>query len=210
MTVARPLRKDAERNRTRILATARTMFAEAGPDVPMEDIAASAGVGIATLYRRFPSREHLLVALLVERMEELAEAARSALEYADPWEGLTSLMRQGTAIQARDVGFIDLARRRIGGVADVVAVRSTVMTLLGQVVSRAKGAGVLRADLEAEDLPILMFAAGDATKLFSHVAPRLWERNLAVIIDGMRAGATAPMEHPPLTSGEFEAAFRVE
>src|SRR5262249_12878918 len=88
----RRLRVDAERNRAAILAAAREVFAEQGLEAPLEEIAARAGVGIATLYRRFPTRAHLVAAALVEKVTQYAEAAEQALAVPDPWAGFTSFV----------------------------------------------------------------------------------------------------------------------
>src|SRR5215472_12328655 len=83
----RRLRADAARNRAAIVAAAREVFAEQGLEAPLEEIAMRAGVGIATLYRRFPGREQLIAAALVDKVTEYAEAAAEALAVTDPWEG---------------------------------------------------------------------------------------------------------------------------
>src|SRR5450759_1492763 len=84
---ARPLRVDAERNRGRIVEAAQAAFAERGLNVPLEDVAARAGVGIATLYRRFPTREDLIAACFERRLAEYARAADEALEAPEAWPG---------------------------------------------------------------------------------------------------------------------------
>src|SRR3954471_4942828 len=81
------LRVDAERNRQRIVAAAGTAFAELGLDVPMEDIARRAGVGVGTLYRRYPTRADLIAAAFEVKMAAYAEAAADALADPDPWHG---------------------------------------------------------------------------------------------------------------------------
>jgi AcrR family transcriptional regulator len=85
----RPRRADAQRNHDAVLAAARAVFAQAGADAPMEDVARAAGVGKGTLYRRFPTREHLFAAILQERVDELDTAAQRALDDPDAWEALT-------------------------------------------------------------------------------------------------------------------------
>ena len=93
MTAARPLRADAERNRQRILDAAKTLFAERGVDVSVEEIAAAAGVGIGTFYRRFPDRESLVEAVFATKMEQVVQVARDALEIEDPWDGVPHVRR---------------------------------------------------------------------------------------------------------------------
>src|SRR5437879_13627884 len=86
----RRLRVDAERNRAALLDAARELFAEQGLDAPLEEIALRAGVGIATLYRRFPTRAQLVAAALVDKVTQYAEAAQQALAVPDPWAGFAS------------------------------------------------------------------------------------------------------------------------
>lgn len=85
---ARPLRADAQRNYDAILAAARAVFRQAGADAPMEDVARAAGVGQGTLYRRFPTREHLFAAILQDRVDELDASARRLLGAVDVWRAL--------------------------------------------------------------------------------------------------------------------------
>src|ERR1700733_13464998 len=91
-TESRPLRRDAERNRVRILEAARAVFSERGLSGSYDDIADAAGVGVGTVYRRFPDREELIDALFESRVKEVAEAARSAAENPDPWQGLVDYL----------------------------------------------------------------------------------------------------------------------
>jgi AcrR family transcriptional regulator len=97
---ARGLRADAERNRAAILAVARDVFAEQGLEAPLEMIAARAGVGIATLYRRFPTREKLVAAALVEKIALYAQAAEQALAVPDPWAGFAGFVQRICELQA--------------------------------------------------------------------------------------------------------------
>src|SRR5829696_6933448 len=94
------LRADAERNRRRIVAAAQAVFAESGLDAPLEAIAQRAGVGIATLYRRFPTREDLVAASFAPKMAEYTAAIEEALQAADAWEGLCGFAARACAMQA--------------------------------------------------------------------------------------------------------------
>src|ERR1700694_3164569 len=98
----RPLRRDAARNRLRILQAAREVFADRGLDASLDQIAAHAGVGVGTVYRRFPDKDALIDALFEERIGEIAAAAQRALSAPDPWEGLIGFLQQGKALRARD------------------------------------------------------------------------------------------------------------
>jgi AcrR family transcriptional regulator len=204
----RPRRQDAQRNRQRLLAAARVELSRGGIDVPMSDIARRAGVGIGTLYRHFPSRRHVLVELWLARQAALAEAARAGLGNPDPWSGFCEMMREGAAIQVRETAFADMTRRRVGDHPDVVRARAEVMALIAAQVDRAQKAGVLRADIVAEDIPIMLFAIGDSGKGFWTVAPRLFERYLTIVLDGLRTPQPSELAHPPLAREQFEAAIR--
>ena len=112
---ARPaLRADARRNRERIIAAAREVFAQRGLDVPVEDIARHAGVGVATLYRRFPTRADLIAGAFEAKMAAYADAVTQALADPDPWAGFCSYIEQVCAMQAADQGFAGPATRLRG------------------------------------------------------------------------------------------------
>ena len=85
---AKPRRADAQRNHDAVLTAAKAVFAQVGADAPMEDVAREAGVGKGTLYRRFPTREHLFAAILQERVDELDAAAQRALDAPDVWRAI--------------------------------------------------------------------------------------------------------------------------
>ena len=110
MTALRPLRADAERNRQRIVDAAKTLFAERGVEVSVEDIAAAAGVGIGTFYRRFPDRESLIEAVFAAKLERAAENAREALEIEDPWEAFRTFVMSVARMHARG----QVARQLVG------------------------------------------------------------------------------------------------
>src|SRR3954454_1994777 len=98
------LRRDAERNRRRILAAAADAFAEGGLAVTMDEIASCAGVGVGTVYRRFPDKELLIEALFEQRMDELVALARDARDHPKPFAGLVQFFETFLAVQAADRG----------------------------------------------------------------------------------------------------------
>src|ERR1700760_1690637 len=108
MTAIRPLRADAERNRQRIIDAAKTLFAERGVDVSVEDIAAAACVGIGTFYRRFPDRESLVEAIFESKLEAVAQAGRDALEIEDPGDAFRDFVVTVARMHARDRGLKDV------------------------------------------------------------------------------------------------------
>ena len=106
--VERPLRRDAQRNRQRILAAARREFAERGLDVSMDDIARAAGVGVGTVYRRFPDKEQLIDALFEDRMAEMVELVERCLAIEDPWDGFVTFLAEMCGRQSADRGLKEL------------------------------------------------------------------------------------------------------
>ena len=109
MTIAptRELRADAQRNLARILEAAREVFAEEGIDAPISEIAARAGVGVGTIFRRFPHKDELIVALLEDRARQLLAAADAALASDDPGLAFRRLIEEGVATQISDRGLCD-------------------------------------------------------------------------------------------------------
>src|SRR6195952_3672740 len=108
-TPERPLRKDAARNRERILGAAGEVFAERGLDVTLDDIARHAGVGVGTVYRRFADKDQLIEALFDRRLEQITELAQQSLAADDAFAGLVGFMTSSLELQAADRGLRELA-----------------------------------------------------------------------------------------------------
>ena len=102
------LRSDAARNRTALVAAAREVMAERGLEAPLDEIARRAGIGNATLYRRFPRRVDLIAAVFADRMADHARAVQAALDADDPWEGLCGYVEAAAELQVHDLGIADL------------------------------------------------------------------------------------------------------
>ena len=142
----RPLRIDAERNRGRIVEAAQAAFAEHGLDVPLEAVAERAGVGIATLYRRFPGRDDLIAACFEHRLAEYARAAEEALEADDAWTGLAGYVERICAMQSADRGLKDVLTRTFPDARTLEAHRRRGYDLLMRLIERAQDDGSLRRD----------------------------------------------------------------
>jgi AcrR family transcriptional regulator len=184
----RPLRRDAERNRQRILAAARVVFAERGLSGSHDDIAREADVGVGTVYRRFPDKEQLIDALFEARIEEIADVARAAADHPDPWEGLIDFLMRTQELQSEDRGLKELVLS--GGARGrerAAAARSLIAPLAAQILQRAKDAGVVRSDIELTDLPLIQLAIGTIADASRDVAPDVWRRMMTIVIDGLRA-----------------------
>jgi AcrR family transcriptional regulator len=193
----RRLRADAARNRAAIVAVARDVFAEHGLEAPLEAIAARAGVGIATLYRRFPTREKLVAAALVEKVAEYAEAARQALAASDPWDGFAGFVERICELQAGDRGLSDLLSMTLSADEQVEELRRTANELLITVIDRAKTAGTLREDFVGEDLVLLLIATAAVMHVTWADAPEAWRRFVALALDSFSSRGSPP---PPETA----------
>src|SRR5579864_4009146 len=176
---ARGLRADAARNRAAILAVARDVFAEQGLEAPLEVIAARAGVGIATLYRRFPTREKLVAAALVEKIAQYAEAAEQALEVPDPWAGFAWFVQRICELQACDRGLGDLLSMTLSAGEQVEQLRRTANENVIALIDRAKASSTLRADFVGEDLLLLLIATAAVMQVTRADAPEAWRRFVA-------------------------------
>ncbi len=202
-SVTRPLRKDAERNRQRILAAARAVFAERGLGASLDDIARAAEVGVGTVYRRYPDKEALIDALFEERVAEFAAVAEAAAAHEDPWEGFVWFMGEAGGMQAADQGLKELLLSTAHGRARVTGVRDRIAPIVGRVVERAQRAGALRPDVAAQDVPLLNMMLGTIADAARDTSPELWTRYLRIVLDGLRATpeGTSPL---PVAALEFE------
>jgi len=191
-TVERPLRKDAERNRQRILDAAAELFTQRGLGVTLNDIAHHADVGVGTVYRRFPDKELLIDALFEDRVEEFVVLAEESLADPDPWHGFVSFLEKGLELQARDKGLKQLLFGTPQGCARVVGVRERVLPLAEALVTRARDAGALRADITPEDIPAIQWMLGALVDHAGEVSPELWRRYFQLALRGLRADAQPP------------------
>jgi AcrR family transcriptional regulator len=196
---ARPgLRADAARNRNAIVAAARAVFAEQGLSAPLDEIARRAGVGNATLYRRFPTRDELVQAALLDPMTEYVAAAEEALADPDPWAGFRDYLLRLFQLQARDRGLADLlvtTVRTSGG--ELEELRGGAFELTKQLIARAQDAGQLRPDFRHQDLPLLFMANAGLLQRTQNRAPDSWRRVAAFVLDGLQAGAATPAPPAP-------------
>ncbi|ASY33992.1 TetR/AcrR family transcriptional regulator [Streptomyces sp. CLI2509] len=159
---APPLRADALRNRARLLAAAREVFAERGLDAPMATVARRAGVGVATLYRRFPTRDDLVRAAFAEQMDTCARVLDEAVADPDPWRGFQRLVETVCALQAEERGFPEAFVRAFPAAASAHtdAARAQAAEDFARLVARAQAAGALRTDFHPADFSMLLLAHG--------------------------------------------------
>ena len=205
----RRLRADAVRNRDAIVAVARDVFAEQGLEAPLELIAARAGVGIATLYRRFPTREKLVAAALTEKVAEYAEAAEQALAVADPWSGFAGFVQRICELQASDRGLSDLLSMTLSADEQIEQLRRTANDRVITLIERAKADGTLRQDFAGEDLVLLLIATAAVMHVTGDDAPAAWRRFVALALDAFRRQDSPGLPEPPTTAQMTRAMLRL-
>jgi AcrR family transcriptional regulator len=184
--VEKPLRADARRNREKVLAAARAVFADHGVDAQMDEIARRADVGVGTVYRHFPTKDALLDALTDEVFEVIAAHARDMLDLDDPWEAFTRSMWFGGEKTAGDRAFAEIlgaTRRPVSCPA-----KEDLLATTGELMRRAIAAGKMRPDAMIDDIPLLMCGIGSAIDM-PHPRREAWRRHLQIVLDGLRAEA---------------------
>jgi AcrR family transcriptional regulator len=194
----RPLRADAARNVQRILRAARDVYAELGPDAPVEAVARRAGVGERTLYRRFPTKGDLVRAALDQCVaEDLAPAIEDALRTDDPLRGLAALIDAAISLGAREHNLLTAAHRSGSLTSDI----STVLDeALADLARRGQQAGLVRADLVADDLPRVI-AMLHSVLWTMDTGSDGWRRYLALILDAISTNGPQPL--PPAVAFRF-------
>jgi len=208
----RPLRRDAERNRQRILAAAAQVFTERGLDATLDEVARAAGVGVGTVYRRFPDKEALVSALFRERIDSLVTVAEEACAAADPWQAVVSFLEYAAAAMAGDTGLRQLMMFGTYDRDQVCYARDRMRPVLTRLVRRAQASGDLRGDFEATDLKMIAFMLASLAEYAAAVTPDVWRRYLAMLIDGLRPSRAevSALPVPAPTVGELADLMRAQ
>ncbi|SEH10422.1 TetR/AcrR family transcriptional regulator [Thermoleophilum album] len=203
------LRADAARNREALIEAAAKAFAEQGLDVPVEEIARRAGVGVGTVYRHFGGKEQLIDAILDQRIGEMAALAEKALAEDDPWQGIVTFVVEGFEMQARDRALKEVLLCASRGGERIAAARERLAPLLRAIVTRAQQAGAVRSDLEPTDLFMLHLMLGAVADFARAEDAQLWRRYVPILLGGLEPGRTGadPLPHPPLDDERFERAM---
>lgn len=185
------LRADAQENRDRILAAAAELFAERGLQVGMREVARRAGVGPATLYRRFPTRQALVDEAFSAEVDACRRIVEDGCAQADPWTGLTEALRGLLVLNVRNRGFVDalLSTMPSGALAQH---RRELLGLLDGLAARARDAGRLRSDFAVDDLVLILSAGRGLGAARRELLPAAAHRFADLAIDALRADPAAP------------------
>jgi AcrR family transcriptional regulator len=196
MRSARPLRRDAERNRRLILDAAREAFATSGLHVTLDEIARRAGVGVGTVYRRFADKESLIDALFEDAIADVVAMTEEASRAEEPWTGFVQWFEAFVEMQARDRGLREVLLTSPHRHEQLAAARERMVPLVTRIIKRAQAVGELRPDLRPTDIPNLgqmIAGVADATR---DVSPDLFRRYSAIVLDGLRVQRDAPTRLP--------------
>jgi len=188
---SRPLRSDAAKNRQRLLTAAGQVFEEKGLEASVADVARVAGVGMGTLYRRFPSKEALVEALVTGVLDATITMAKEAAEWPDG-SGLVHFLENSSAYQAEHLGCLPKLWN-----TDHELVR-TARKLIAGLLSDAQAHGQMRSDLTSTDVNMVMWSIRGVIETTRNVAPDAWRRHLDLLIAGMRPTASV-LAHRPLS-----------
>jgi AcrR family transcriptional regulator len=199
-------RRDAERNRRRLIEAGRAVFAE-GPDAPFEEVARRAGVGIGTLYRHFRTRDALVESIYADHIDEVVAAAEEAAGSEDAWAGLVAFLERVLQLQARNLPLRGVFLRH-GDDGAIAERRKRIQPALARLVDRAREQGSVRDDFTLGDLSLALWSFAPIFEATAGVAPDAWRRHLRILLDGMRPAAATPHQARPLTRKQLEASIR--
>lgn len=203
------LRVDAQRNRERVVEAAREVFAQHGLDASMNEIARRAGVGIATLLRRFPTRDDLIAATFAEKMRAYSHAIDEALADPDPWHGFCAFIERVCQMQADDRGFADVLTMTFPTAKALEAERDRAANALTELIEHAKKAGRLRADFAHQDVPLILMANAGVVTATRDAAPDAWRRLVGYLIQSFAAETAQPLVDPPTKTQMYRALIRL-
>jgi AcrR family transcriptional regulator len=207
MEERRTMRADAERNRRRLLDAATQMFCERGLDVGVGEIAQRAGVGRGTLFRNFPSKEHLIAAIVVERMRESITRGHAALQAPDAGQALFDLIEQSVGRQQTDRALFDAIAETWLANDEIREIHEELIGVLEALVRRAQDAGAVRADVSAVDVLMLVKGVCEAVGSFHHLKPDVTLRQLDLVRSAISApGVERPLRGTPPSLEDLEQA----
>ncbi len=185
---------------TRFSTAARAAFDEEGVDVGVEVIAHRAGVGVGTLYRRFPTKELLIEAVVDEVLQAVLSAARSALALESATDGFAHYLRAVGRLQAEHAGCLTRLWKNANG-----EVRAEIELVSRALLARSQQAGAVRPDLVYEDVIVLFWSMRGVIEATAAVSPEAWLRHVDLLLAAVAPGG-APLEHPPLTAEQANEA----
>ena len=197
------LRSDARRNRERLIASARELFARQGVGVSVEEITHHAGLGMGTLYRHFPTKDELIDAVLEDTFAEVLRYAEEGAAAPDAWQGFVSFFERVSELHARNRSFKDVVASQAHGAHRADEMRKQMRPHIEQMIRRAQEQGALRKDFTPADVAFIFWSTGRVIEVTGGIARDAWRRHLAFLVDGLRASAATEVTTPPLTRNQL-------
>jgi AcrR family transcriptional regulator len=179
-------RADALRNRERVVAAAAAVFAERGVEGSVPEVAERAGVGKATVYRSFPTKEHLVAAVACERLWEFTRSTRAALDEPDAWAAFTGLLCDKAADQCADRTLTSVLTAGLD-LPELAEARAALWAAVGELMERARADGRLRADARPDDLHVLWGGATRTLVADGVADPAAWRRYATLVLRALAA-----------------------
>jgi AcrR family transcriptional regulator len=194
---ATPLRADAQRNLDRILEAARSVFAEEGLDASVADVAERAGVGTATIFRRFPSKDDLVAAMLEQELVALLARAQAAAAADDPAAAIAEFFSAAVGGFIENRCFCEASGGGLFARPRMQELVGEVTAVVEEVLRRAREAGTIRPDIVPEDIAFLVNAVGHAGLRLEHTAPGAWRRYVEIVLAGLAPRGAELAQKPP-------------
>ncbi|MFD4653170.1 TetR/AcrR family transcriptional regulator [Streptomyces sp. NPDC058441] len=199
----RPLRADAERNRRLIMQTADQMFAQRGATVTLNEIAREAGLGVATVYRRFPDLQTLIDALFTERFTTFLHLAKTAEQQEDPGLALRHYLLEAAQWRARDRSLEFILAAASIDTKSIAEMRNGLGTHVDGLVERALAAGAVRGDFASSDVYAFLYMIGAVADSTHDIAPEAWRRYADVLLLGFGLDQSPAAWTPAMTDAEI-------
>jgi len=199
-SLVRPLRADARRNRALIVDAARQLFAERGLDVTLHDVAEAAGVGVGTVYRRFPDKDALLGGLVAAKYETLVEIAEKATTEPTGRDGLRQYLMNTMELRASDRSLSTAVMRAAPQTEEATGLRGRLGDVMRALVARAQAEGAVREGFSPDDVPAVTSMIGSIADRTRGEEPGAWRRYAELLVDAVcpPLGELPPMSGEPL------------
>ncbi|MGW5763158.1 TetR/AcrR family transcriptional regulator [Streptomyces tendae] len=185
-STARPLRRDAELNRRRILQAGKEVFAARGLQATLNDVAHHAALGVGTVYRKYPDKQALAEAVYAEELDEIAVMAREARDTDDAFDALADFLEKALARAAHNRGLRELMRQGSVEGAGLTRARQAITAHCEHLLARARTEGALRAGVTEADLAPIAAMIDAVMAMPAEQPSQPWRRYLVIVLDGLR------------------------
>ncbi|MCB0861896.1 MAG: TetR/AcrR family transcriptional regulator [Solirubrobacterales bacterium] len=208
-TAERKPRKDAARNRERIIQAAGELFAEQGLEATLNGIAHHAGLGVATVYRHFPDKDSLLDTLFQEHLDDWQQLFEDGLADPDPWHAVVTVHERALELWQRNRALRDIVLRSPHAPKHSEQQRARLHPIAVELIERARQAGKVRPDATTQDFGVILIMVSAVMEAGRGVAPDLWRRYLRIALQGLRqeGASLEPLAVPAVAPEQMDELF---